>query len=159
MNEFDGGRGAGIASWVELERGQLRRNQIDRASHVAKTGLCRHRKLQRIIQPRIEERPLAVHFEVGDERVPMRDASPSGPRVKIHASQAKRRRQERGRRSAAGSESLAVEAQLRVEFPRSPAVQDGTNGGLIDAEEISDGLQIGISGASHLTQSVARQKR
>ena len=44
-----------------------------------------------------------------------------------------------------GRKALPSRLNSASNFP-VPSCSDGTNGGLIDAEEISDGLQIGIWG-------------
>jgi hypothetical protein len=48
----------------------------------AASGLRGNRELRCVVQPRIEERAQAVHFEIGHERVRVRDTAPAGPRVK-----------------------------------------------------------------------------
>src|SRR5262249_6503549 len=60
---------------VELKRAKLRRQVILRAAYVVEAGAGGDGELRRVRQPRIEERPLPVHLEIGDERVPVRHAA------------------------------------------------------------------------------------
>src|SRR5262249_13545430 len=73
-------------------------------------------KLIRIIQSRIEEHTASVHLEVRHESVPVRHRSPPGPGVEVHAREAERRRNERGRRLGVRPEGLTVENRFRIEL-------------------------------------------
>ena len=53
-----------------------------------------------VVQPRVEERALAVHLQHRDERVPVRDRAPAGPGVQVDPGQPERRRDQRRRRPA-----------------------------------------------------------
>ena len=92
-------------------------------SHVAEARARRDRELRRVVQPGIEEGALAVHLEIGDERVPVRHGAPAGVGVQVDAGEAERRRDQRRRGLAVRPERLAVEEQLGVELARSPAVR------------------------------------
>ena len=93
------------------------------------------RELRRVVQARVEERALAVHLQVRDERVPVRDRAPAGPGVQVDAGQAERRRDQRRRRLAVRTERLAVEEQLGVELARPPGVEHLAHRRLVDAEQ------------------------
>ena len=99
-------------------------------------------KAQRIVEPRVDERALAVHLEVRDKRIPVRDAAPPGIGVQVDARQPERRRKQRRRALPVRPERLAVEEQLRVELARPPAVQHGAHGRLIGLQQIGDDAQI-----------------
>src|SRR5215471_9133427 len=44
-------------------------------------------KLSRIVQPRVPEPAGAMHFQIGDERVPVRHCTPSGPGMEVDTAQ------------------------------------------------------------------------
>ncbi len=114
-----------------------------RVANVPEAGARCDRELHRVVEPRVEERAAAVHLEIGDEGVPVRDTAPARPGVQIDACQAERGRDERRGGAAVGLKGLAVERQLGVELPRAPAVEDRAHGGLVDAQEIDERLHAG----------------
>jgi len=63
---------------VEVEGGELRRDQIIFGLPVAELGLGGDRELFLVVQPRIEEGSLPVHLQVRDEGVPVGDRAPAG---------------------------------------------------------------------------------
>ena len=111
-----------------------------------------YRKLGGVVQARIEEPALAVHFKVGDKGIPMRDRAPAGPRVKVHASKPEGwRNQRRARHIPAGHHTvrallrikcLAVQDQFRVEFTRSPTAEHGTHRVLADTEQTGNRAEV-----------------
>src|SRR5688500_18426661 len=113
------------------------------AAYVTKTRTGCNGKLPWVIQTRVEECPLAVHLQVGDKGVPMGHRTPAGIGMQIHACQAEGRRDERRRGFTVRAESLAVEQQFGVEFPRSPGADHLANGRLVDPEQRSYGTEIG----------------
>src|SRR5262249_16767174 len=68
---------------VEVECRKLRGDAVVLARHVAEMVLGRDRELRGVVETRIEERAVAVHLEVGDEPVPVRDRAPAFPGVEI----------------------------------------------------------------------------
>src|ERR1019366_6206081 len=102
-------------------------------------GFGRDWKLDGIVEARIEESPAAVHLEVRDERVPVRDRTPrTGPGVKIDTGQSERRRDQHGRCCSIGAESFAIEEKFGVEFARPPSIQYFANRILTDSEHRRD---------------------
>ena len=89
--------GGGGRKLIDVERRKLRRDQVGRVADVAEAVLCGDRELRGIVEPRIVERALALHLEIGDERVPVRDRSPAGPGMQVDAGQVERRRNQRRR--------------------------------------------------------------
>ena len=128
--------GARQRELIEMERRQLRRDQIAR-----RCARCRSRsraaigELCRVVEARIVERALPVHLEVGHERVPVRDGAPAGPRVQVDAGQTERGRNQRRGGLPVGSKRLAVEQQLGVEFSRAPSCEHRAHGRFVDAEQ------------------------
>ena len=75
-----------------------------------------------VVQPRVEERALAVHLGVGDVGVPVRDRAPAGVGVEVLAGQPERRGEQRRRRSCRrGGSALPSWFELRVVPARAPA--------------------------------------
>src|SRR6476469_4160453 len=100
------------------------------------------RKLTRLVETRIEERSFAVHFQVRNERVPVRHRSPAGPRMEVHAGQAERRRNQRRGRLTVSTERLAVQDQLSIEAAGAPAPQHLPNGRIVDTEELGERTEV-----------------
>ena len=78
----------------------------------------------------------------------MRDRAPAGPGVQVDTGQSEGRWNQGRGGLPIGPERLAVQEQLRVELPRSPAPQDRLDGGYVhgrpsEAEQVCDRLQIG----------------
>jgi hypothetical protein len=132
-----------------MEGGELGGHEIGIVSHVAEARLCGDGELGGIVQSGIEERSLAMHLENGDERVPVRDRAPPGPRMEIDSGQSQSRRDQRGRRLAVRSKGFPVREQLRVEFARSPAVQDLPHGRVVGVEEPRHDGEIRSQGDDH----------
>src|SRR5262245_7232328 len=63
----------GNGQLIELQRRQLWSDSIilRRGTEVTETIPGRDWKLRRIIQSRVEKRPLSVHLEVGNESIPI----------------------------------------------------------------------------------------
>src|SRR5579884_2168245 len=83
---------------IELERLQLRRNQViirTDMRQVAESVRRRDRKLSGVVQPMIPKSSLAVHLQSGHERVPVRYRTPAGPGMEVNAAEAERGRNER----------------------------------------------------------------
>src|ERR1044071_1189208 len=83
-----------------------------------------------------------MHFQVGNERIPVRHRTPSGPGMKVDAHEAEGRWDECRRRLAVGPESLTVEEQLRIELSWSPTLQDCSHSRLVHAQQIRDRLEV-----------------
>ena len=125
-----------------MEARELRRHPVDLGLHVAEAVAGRHRELDRIVQTRVPEPPLAVHLQVGHEGVPVGDRAPAGPGVEVEARQAERGRDQRGARLPVGPERLAVEDQLGVELPRAPALQHVTDLGILEVQQAGERAQV-----------------
>ena len=106
---------------IELQRAQLGGDQVGIIADVAEPVRRRDGKAHGIVEARVKERALAVHLEVGDECVPVRDRAPARPGVKVHADQAEGRRNESRRRLAVGAKRLAVQEYFGVKLPRPPS--------------------------------------
>src|ERR1035437_3953701 len=104
-----------------------------------RAGFGRDWKLGGIVEAGIEEGPTAMHLEVGDESVPVRDRTPrTGPGVKVDTGQSERRRDQHGRGCSIGAESFAIEEKFGVEFARPPSIQYFANRILTDSEHRRD---------------------
>src|SRR5678816_783649 len=77
---------------IEVQVRELRSDQVWSYSHVSETIASSDWEFQRIIQPRIIERALSMHFQIGNKRIPVSHAAPPSPRMEIHSSQAECRR-------------------------------------------------------------------
>ena len=102
---------------------ELGGDQVGGVPHVPEPRASGNGELHRVIQARIEKRSAAAHLEIGEERIPMRDTSPSRSRCADH-----RHPKAGGIRVAADlpvrPERLAVQQQAGVELARSPAPQN-----------------------------------
>ena len=127
---------------VEVERRQLRGDQIGLVPDMAEAVLRSHRKLLCVVQPVVVEVAAAVHFEVRDERVPVGHGAPAGVGRKVDAGEPERRRDQRRRRLSVGPECLAVEEEHRVELARPPAGEDLVDRRLVDAEDVGERLLV-----------------
>jgi hypothetical protein len=126
-----------------MQSGQLGADQIGVIAHVAEACARGHGKLHGIVQARIEKRPLAVHLQIADERVPMGHRPPACPGMKIDTGQPECRWNERRRGFSIGAETLAVEKDLGIELPRPPGGEYLAHRGLFDLEQRSHRAQIG----------------
>src|SRR6185437_2919212 len=90
---------------------------------VSESVLSRDRELVAIVQPRVEEPALPMHFQIGDERVPIRDGTPTGPGMQVDARQSESGRNQSRRRFAIGTKSLAVQEYFGIEFTGTPRKQ------------------------------------
>jgi hypothetical protein len=113
-------------------------------------------ELVRIVQSRIEERLLAVHFQIGYKGVPVRHRTPSGPGVKVHTRQTKSRRNQCRSRFAIRFQPLTVQNEFGVKFSWPPAIKHLEDGGNIHTQDVSDGLEVGRKGhnGSHVEIAV-----
>src|SRR5205823_12488064 len=105
---------------IELQRGQLRCDEVMFRADVCQSGARGDRELQRIVQTWIVERALSVHFEVGDERVPMRYAAPSRRRVQVNARDAECGRDHDRARLPIRTKRLAVDEHGGIVASRTP---------------------------------------
>ena len=104
-------------------------------------------KLDRIIQARIDKRPLAVQLQIGHKGVPVNDRPPgAGPGMQVHARQPERGRNEGRCRLTVWAKSLAVQDQLAIEFARPPTGEDGAHGRLIDPQQRGERAEVGGQG-------------
>jgi hypothetical protein len=55
---------------VQVQVGELRRDEVRVAADVPEPVRPRDREARRVVEARVEERALPVHLEVPDERVP-----------------------------------------------------------------------------------------
>src|SRR5690606_1536877 len=76
---------------------------------------------------RIVERAFAVHLEIRNERVPVRHAAPTRPRVEIDARETECGRSQCRGRLPVATERFAVENELGIELPRTPRAEHGSN--------------------------------
>src|SRR5688572_22929143 len=135
-----------------MKRRQLRADQVRITSTIPEIVCCSDRKLRRILQTRIKECALSVHFQVCDKGVPMGDRTPPGPCMEVHSGQSICRRDKcRARnvcpcnnavRDLLWIEGLAVKDKLCVKFARSPASYDCSDCILRNAKKISKGTDI-----------------
>ena len=128
---------------VEVERGQLRSDQIGIVAHVRRACFGRHWELCWIIEPRIVECSFAVHLQVRDKRIPISGRTESGPGAKVHSSEAEGRWNQHGSGFSVRTEGLAIQGKLRIEFPWAPTIQDGSHGCIIDSQKIREHAQVG----------------
>jgi hypothetical protein len=84
--------GGGNRQLVVLQRRQLAGRQIGIVAHLGETGTRGHRKPYRVVEAGIDEGALPVHFEVGDEGVPVGDAAPARVGVQVDAGEPERGR-------------------------------------------------------------------
>jgi hypothetical protein len=125
-------RGRREGQLIKVERRQFRGDQIGLAAHMTEAVSGGDGKLDRIIQARIDKRPLAVQLQIGHKGVPVNDRPPgAGPGMQVHARQPERGRNEGRCRLTVWAKSLAVQDQLAIEFARPPTGEDGVHGRLI----------------------------
>ena len=129
---------------IGVQPRQLRGHPVLLGRHhdVPESVLGGDRESNRVVEPRIVEVTDAVHLQHRDERIPVRDRSPSGPGVQVDARQSEGGRDQGRRRLAVGPEPLAVHQQLGVELARTPRSDDGAHGRLVDAKQLGDGREI-----------------
>ena len=119
---------------VDLQRRQLRRDQVALVPDVSEAGARCDRELARVVQPVIAEVPDPVHLEVRDERVPVRDRAPTRICVEVDAVEAEGRRDQCRRGFPVRPEALAVKKELRVELARAPAREHLVHRRLVDLQ-------------------------
>src|SRR5262249_60879942 len=105
---------------IEVQRGKLRADEIRIITYIAETGTSRHRELHAIVEARVEEGPFAVHFEIGNEGIPMRYRAPASPGMEIDPGEPKRRREEPRFCLSVGSQPHSAEPHLRVDCSWAP---------------------------------------
>src|SRR6516165_6339869 len=71
---------------VEVQRCELRCDDIGNIRHVPEARFCGNGKLRRIVQAGIEKRPFSMHFKIGNECVPICYGAPAGPSMKVDSS-------------------------------------------------------------------------
>ena len=108
---------------------------------IAKTVGGGDRELRGVVEPRIPEPALPMHFEICDEGVPVGNRTPAGPGVEIDAAQSKRRRNQScagdvgGGHNAVGHllriEGLPVQSELSIKFSGAPSTQDASDSRLV----------------------------
>src|SRR5215831_15993813 len=110
-------------------------------------------KLGRVIEAWIEECADSMHFDSGDEGVPVAHGAPRpGPGVLVVAGKAECVRYHGGARHIRTGhytvryllrvERLPVQKQFRIELARSPAAEHSAYGRHIDSKDVGHGLQI-----------------
>src|SRR6185436_16349729 len=90
------GNGRRDGKLIIVKRRKLPSDQIRAASHISESCFRGYWELDGIIQPRIEERSLAVHLKVCDERIPVCGRAKSGRSAKVHAGKTESRRDQCG---------------------------------------------------------------
>src|SRR5439155_4931012 len=125
------GRWSGNGQLINVKRRQFRSHKIRGVSNVSKAIRGSDRELCGIVQAWVKEGPFAVHLEIRDKCVPVRDRAPTGPGVQIDARKPESRRQQRG--TATWGQRFAVHEDFGVELPRPPAVENRAQGGNTDA--------------------------
>src|SRR5262249_13068784 len=113
-------RRRGYRELIKMQSGEFWSDQIRIIAYVSKSGPRRYRELSCVIQTRIVERTLSVHFQVGDEGIPVRHRAPTGPRVKVHACEAERRRNQRAGGLPVVAKSFSSHESSPPHFPHSP---------------------------------------
>src|SRR5215813_13817637 len=103
-----------------MQGSELGCDQVDRVGHMTEACFRSNRELIGIIEPRIVEVALPVHFQICNECVPVRYRAPAGPCVQVHACQSESRWNEYGRGFTVRAERLAVECQFGVEVTWPP---------------------------------------
>src|SRR5262245_44597716 len=119
-----------------MQGGEFWSDQIRIITYVSKSCARGYRELSRVIQTRVVERTLSVHFQVGDEGIPVRHGAPTGPRVKIHACEAESRRNQRGGGIPVVAKSFSVQKYFGVEFPWAPTGEHLTKCGVVHSQQI-----------------------
>ena len=84
---------------VEVQRRELGGDQVRRRPRLLPKPLGGHGELLRVLQTRVEERPLAVHLRVGHVGVPVRDRAPARVGVQVLTRPGRTRRGSAWRRS------------------------------------------------------------
>src|SRR5215469_5192429 len=111
------------------------------------------RELGGVVQSRIPKPALPVHFQVCDERIPVRQRSPAAPGMEVYPRKAKSGRNQTGAGNIRtrhgtvghlqGIKGFAVEKQLGVKFPGAPGAQNSPDGGLIGPQKVREYAEIG----------------
>src|SRR5262249_35786460 len=135
--------GRGDGKLIEVQCGEFPSDKIRIVPYVPEPRFGSNWKSSGIVQARVVECASAVHLEIGDKSVPMRNRAPAGPGVQIHAGKTERRWQQGSRRLPVRTNRFAVEAQLAVEFPWSPTVEPLARCRIIYAQQVGKWPQIG----------------
>lgn len=105
-----------------------------------------------VVQPRIPEPALPVHFQVCDECIPVRHGSPAAPGMEVYPRKAKSGRNQTGagnirsRHSSVicwGLKALPSRSNSASNFPGPRGAQNFSDGGLIGAQKVRDYAEIG----------------
>src|ERR1700730_189392 len=129
---------------VEVQRGELCTDQIFAVMLVTETGFGGDRIFLFIVKTRVEECPLAVHFEIGNKSVPVGDVAPrTGPGVIVDTSQAKSGWNKCGGGLAGRAKIFAIEDQFGIEFSWSPTIQHFAHRWLRDSQQFLERAQVG----------------
>src|SRR5512146_704133 len=70
---------------VGMQGRELRSDQVGIVRHVPKVIRRGNRELRGVVETRIEKVAFPVHFEVGDEGVPIRNRSPPRPGMQVYS--------------------------------------------------------------------------
>src|SRR5438874_4544468 len=89
-----------------------------------------------VVQPRIIKYPLSLHFQVRHKSIPMGNGAPTGVGGKVHSSESECGGQERCPRFPIRSERLPIQKQRRIEFSRTPALQNCSYGCFVHLEHV-----------------------
>src|SRR6185437_5798349 len=77
---------------IKVQSGELRTDEVGLVGDVSEAGAGGNGEFRGIIEAGIKKSAAAVHFEIGDESVPVGHGAPAGPRVEVDADETKRRR-------------------------------------------------------------------
>src|SRR5579859_1437746 len=135
--------GCGNSELIKMKRRELGSDQVRFVANIAEAVARGDRELRGVRKALIEEITLAVHFEIGDESVPVSDRAPARPSVQVDASETKRRGNQHGRGLSVRAEGFAIQKQFSIEVAGAPAIEHFANGLLVRAENIGDGLEVG----------------
>src|SRR3954451_2133787 len=103
-----------------MKRRKCRRDEIFIRTYMAELFTSCDRETSRVIEARIVERTFAMHLEIRDECIPIRDGSPSCPGVQIHSCEPESGGNQCGGSFSVRAKPLAVEEKLCIEFARPP---------------------------------------
>src|SRR5579859_1260826 len=135
--------GCGNSELIKMKRRELGSDQVRFVANIAEAVARGDRELRGVRKALIEEITLAVHFEIGDESVPVSDRAPTRPGVQVDARQTKRGGNQHGRGLSVRAEGFAVEKQFSIEVARPPAIEHFAYRGLVGTEKIGKRLEVG----------------
>src|SRR5262249_3291698 len=117
----------GYGQLIKMERPELGSDQIRIASNIAESHSRGYRELRRVIQSRIVECTLAMHFQICYEGIPMCHRTPTSPCVEVHACQAKSGWYQGSSGLSVIAKSLSVEKDFGIELTGAPTGEDLPN--------------------------------